>query len=51
MKNNIAAAAMLIKLGADINVENSRQWTPMRVAQNKGNTEFIEFLQKHGAEK
>jgi len=35
--------------GADIDVKNRRGETPLSLAKQKGHTEIVELLRKHGA--
>lgn len=42
-------AEFLIAKGANVNAEDRWGWTPLQVAEDKGHTEIVELLRKHGA--
>jgi len=42
---------ILISAGADVNVGNNMGQTPLDLAEQRGDTEIIELLKKHGAKK
>ncbi len=42
-------AEFLIVKGADVNAKNNQGKTPLQVAKEKGHTEIVELLRKHGA--
>ncbi len=48
-ENNIKIVQFLIENGADINVENSFDQTPWQIANDYGNQEIMEILEKAGA--
>ena len=41
---------LLISKGIDFNEEDSRDLTPLELAEQNGHTEIVELLRKHGAE-
>ena len=43
-------AEMLIAKGADVNIKNKRNQTPLTVAKQKNDKAMIELLEKHGAQ-
>ena len=45
----LVLALMLVAIGADVNVNDDSGRTPLRRAKEKGHTEIVEFLCKHGA--
>ncbi len=44
VRNNVQAAVYLIKKGADYNIANEKQVTPMQIAVEEGHTEVLELM-------
>jgi len=40
---------MLIAKGADVNARTDKGQTPISLARERGHTEIVELLRKHGA--
>ncbi|MBA7689646.1 hypothetical protein ES703_98154 [subsurface metagenome] len=47
---DIDKVRILISEGADVNAKEKYGYTPLLWAKEKGHTEIVEFLRKHGAE-
>jgi ankyrin repeat protein len=47
--NRLEVAAVLIELGADVNVQNNKGVTPLQCAAAVGYKKMADFLKKHGA--
>lgn len=48
-KGDIKQVKSLISKGADVNAKSKWGRTPLRIATNRGHTEIVDLLRKHGA--
>jgi ankyrin repeat protein len=48
-EDNIRMTQLLITKGADVNAKGNSGETALSVAKEKGHTEIVELLRKHGA--